>query len=45
LDPITKKLTTSVAQELNGQVDVAGDDPHQVAKRWLVKEGFIKEGR
>jgi osmoprotectant transport system substrate-binding protein len=44
LDPITKKLTTSVAQELNGQVDVDGDDPHQVAKRWLVKEGFIKEG-
>jgi osmoprotectant transport system substrate-binding protein len=42
LDPITARLTTSIAQELNGQVDVDGDDPHEVAKRWLVKEGFIK---
>ncbi|WP_406148569.1 glycine betaine ABC transporter substrate-binding protein [Streptomyces sp. NBC_01012] len=44
LAPITKKLTTPLAQELNSKVDVDGEDPHEVAKDWLVKEGFIKEG-
>ncbi|MET7637688.1 glycine betaine ABC transporter substrate-binding protein [Streptomyces sp. NPDC005438] len=43
LDPITKKLSNSVAQELNGKVDVDGEDPHQVALDWMVKEGFIKK--
>ncbi|MDX6328699.1 MAG: osmoprotectant transport system substrate-binding protein, partial [Streptomycetaceae bacterium] len=42
LNPISKKLTTQVARELNGQVDVEGDDPHEVAKRWLIQQGFIK---
>ncbi|MER5552798.1 glycine betaine ABC transporter substrate-binding protein [Streptomyces sp. NPDC002793] len=44
LAPVTKKLTTELAQELNSKVDVDGQDPHEVAKDWLVKEGFIKEG-
>lgn len=44
LDPVSAKLTTAVAQELNAKVDVDGEDPHQVAKDWLVAEGFIKEG-
>ncbi|MFG2752591.1 glycine betaine ABC transporter substrate-binding protein [Streptomyces xanthophaeus] len=44
LDPVTKKLTTEVAQGLNAKVDVEGQDPHEVAKEWLLKEGFIKEG-
>ncbi|MEU8703866.1 glycine betaine ABC transporter substrate-binding protein [Streptomyces sp. NPDC048565] len=44
LAPVTKKLTTPLAQELNSKVDVDGEDPHEVAKDWLVKEGFIKEG-
>ncbi|MFJ3665896.1 glycine betaine ABC transporter substrate-binding protein [Streptomyces sp. NPDC090106] len=44
LDPITKKLDNTVAQELNAKVDVDGEDPHQVALDWLVKEGFVKEG-
>ncbi|MFE9726382.1 glycine betaine ABC transporter substrate-binding protein [Streptomyces sp. NPDC005794] len=44
LAPVTKKLTTQLAQELNSKVDVDGQDPHEVAKDWLVKEGFIKEG-
>ncbi|MFJ8827230.1 glycine betaine ABC transporter substrate-binding protein [Streptomyces sp. NPDC102467] len=43
LDPITKKLDNTVAQELNAKVDVDGQDPHDVAKDWLVKEGFVKE--
>ncbi|MGK5629856.1 glycine betaine ABC transporter substrate-binding protein [Streptomyces sp. URMC 123] len=45
LDPITRRLTTEVARELNARVDVRGEDPHEVAKDWLVKEGFIKAGR
>ncbi|KOU39006.1 glycine betaine ABC transporter substrate-binding protein [Streptomyces sp. NPDC054949] len=44
LAPVTQRLTTEVARELNAKVDVEGQDPHAVAKDWLVKEGFIKEG-
>ncbi|MFJ8573026.1 glycine betaine ABC transporter substrate-binding protein [[Kitasatospora] papulosa] len=44
LAPVTEKLTTPLAQELNSKVDVDGEDPHEVAKDWLLKEGFIKEG-
>ncbi|MET7860004.1 glycine betaine ABC transporter substrate-binding protein [Streptomyces sp. NPDC005318] len=44
LDPLSKRLTTGVAQELNAKVDVDGQDPHQVAKDWLIREGFIKNG-
>ncbi|MFI6873120.1 glycine betaine ABC transporter substrate-binding protein [Streptomyces sp. NPDC050400] len=43
IEPITKKLNNTVAQELNAKVDVDGQDPHDVAKDWLVKEGFVKE--
>ncbi|WP_406386549.1 glycine betaine ABC transporter substrate-binding protein [Streptomyces sp. NBC_01618] len=42
LDPVSKKLTTEVAQELNAKVDVEGQDPHEVAKDWLIREGFIE---
>ncbi|MFH9470922.1 glycine betaine ABC transporter substrate-binding protein [Streptomyces clavifer] len=44
LAPVTERLTTQLAQELNSKVDVDGQDPHEVAKDWLVKEGFIREG-
>ncbi|MFF0289198.1 glycine betaine ABC transporter substrate-binding protein [Streptomyces sp. NPDC005262] len=44
LDPLSRRLTTEVAQELNAKVDVDGQDPHQVAKDWLIQEGFIKNG-
>lgn len=43
LDPVSAKLTTEVAQELNAKVDVEGADPHLVALEWLVEEGFIKD--
>lgn len=43
LDPVTKKLDNTVAQELNAKVDVDGQDPHQVALDWMKKEGFVKE--
>ncbi|MEU9284998.1 glycine betaine ABC transporter substrate-binding protein [Streptomyces sp. NPDC048275] len=44
LDPITKKLNNTVAQELNAKVDVDGQDPHQVALDWMKQEGFVKGG-
>ncbi|AZP18170.1 glycine betaine ABC transporter substrate-binding protein [Streptomyces aquilus] len=44
LDPVTKKLNNTVAQELNARVDVDGEDPHQVALDWMKAEGFVKEG-
>ncbi len=44
LAPVTKALNNTVAQELNRKVDVDGEDPHEVAKNWLIQEGFIKEG-
>lgn len=43
LTPITKKLNNAVARELNSKVDVEGQDPHEVAKDWLIAEGFVKE--
>lgn len=43
LDPVSRRLTTEVAQELNAKVDVDGQDPHIVAKDWLIQEGFIKD--
>ncbi|NUT30944.1 MAG: glycine betaine ABC transporter substrate-binding protein [Streptomyces sp.] len=42
LDPVTKKLNNSVAQDLNAKVDVDGEDPHQVALDWMKGEGFVK---
>ncbi|MFJ4922200.1 glycine betaine ABC transporter substrate-binding protein [Streptomyces sp. NPDC088725] len=44
LDPLSKRLTTARARELNAKVDVEGRDPHEVAKEWLVREGFIERG-
>ena len=44
LDPVSSRLSTEVAQELNAKVDVDGQDPHIVAKDWLIKEGFIADG-
>ncbi|KPI17325.1 ABC-type glycine betaine transport, periplasmic subunit [Actinobacteria bacterium OK074] len=44
INPITAKLNNTVAQELNARVDVAGEDPHQVALEWMEAEGFVEEG-
>ncbi|MFD9489299.1 glycine betaine ABC transporter substrate-binding protein [Streptomyces sp. NPDC059991] len=44
LNPVSAKLTTQVAQVLNARVDVEGRDPHDVAKEWLVEQGFIRKG-
>ncbi|WP_314175514.1 glycine betaine ABC transporter substrate-binding protein [Streptomyces winkii] len=44
LAPVTKALNNKTAQKLNAKVDVDGQDPHDVAKDWLVSKGFIKTG-
>ncbi|MFH8750314.1 glycine betaine ABC transporter substrate-binding protein [Streptomyces rimosus] len=44
LAPITQALDNTVAQSLNGKVDVEGQDPHEVAKDWMIEKGFIKAG-
>lgn len=38
---VTKKLTNQTLVKLNGEVDVDGRDPGQVAFDWLQREGFI----
>ncbi|MBJ8343334.1 glycine betaine ABC transporter substrate-binding protein [Antrihabitans sp. YC2-6] len=42
--PISAKLTDEVMTELNRQVDVEGREPADVARDWLVAEGFVTEG-
>lgn len=40
-DPIAAALTDSVLQELNGEVDIKGKQPAEVAETWLQSKGFI----
>jgi osmoprotectant transport system permease protein len=44
LNPLSTRLTARIAQKLNAKVDVEGEDPHKVAKDWLIQEGFIRNG-
>lgn len=39
--PISKKLTNEAITELNRQVDVDGREPAEVARDWMVAEGFV----
>ncbi|MGA9872649.1 MAG: glycine betaine ABC transporter substrate-binding protein [Rhodococcus sp. (in: high G+C Gram-positive bacteria)] len=39
--PISAKLTNEVMTELNRQVDVDGLEPAEVARDWMVAEGFV----
>lgn len=41
LKPIAEALTDPVLQELNGQVDIDGKEPAEVAEEWLRTKGFI----
>ncbi|MER5396681.1 glycine betaine ABC transporter substrate-binding protein [Streptomyces sp. NPDC002599] len=43
IEPVTKKLNNTVAQDLNAKVDVQGQDPHEVALDWMTQEGFVKQ--
>ncbi len=39
--PISKELTDDVVTQLNGRVDNDGEEPRDVARDWLVEQGFI----
>jgi osmoprotectant transport system substrate-binding protein len=41
--PVAEQLTNEQMRELNGAVDVDGEDPAEVARRFLVDNGFIAE--
>lgn len=40
-NPIAAALTDPVLQELNGEVDIKGEQPEKVAETWLKSKGFI----
>ena len=42
--PISAMLTDEVMTELNRQVDVEGNEPAEVARDWMVSEGFVTMG-
>ncbi|WP_280264073.1 glycine betaine ABC transporter substrate-binding protein [Nocardia wallacei] len=41
LEPISRLLTNESITELNRKVDVEGQEPANVARDWLVAEGFV----
>lgn len=44
LATISERLTDDLMQELNGKVDIDGEDPADVAHDWLKREGLIETG-
>lgn len=42
IGPLTKVLTTATMQQLNADVDVNGDQPADVAKKFLSDKGLVK---
>lgn len=42
LGTVSAKLTDDVMQDLNGRVDIKGEDPSDVAYDWLVSVGLVK---
>ncbi len=43
IDPIARALTNELLQQLNGEVDIKGKDPTDVARSWLQEKGFISK--
>ncbi|CAM4087915.1 glycine betaine ABC transporter substrate-binding protein [Nocardia ninae] len=41
LEPISRRLTNEEITELNRQVDVEGREPAEVARDWMVAQGFV----
>lgn len=41
VDSVTKHFSTDTLRELNGRVEIEGDDPAEVARDWLETEGLI----
>ncbi|MFC8531659.1 glycine betaine ABC transporter substrate-binding protein [Nocardia sp. NPDC057227] len=44
LEPITTLLTNESVTELNRLVDVEGREPAEVARDWMVEQGFVTKG-
>ncbi|NNH72438.1 glycine betaine ABC transporter substrate-binding protein [Nocardia uniformis] len=44
MTPISDLLTNESITELNRQVDVEGREPAEVARDWLIAEGFVTKG-
>lgn len=44
LEPITPLLTNESVTELNRKVDVEGQEPAEVARDWMVEQGFVTKG-
>ncbi|MEV6773084.1 glycine betaine ABC transporter substrate-binding protein [Nocardia sp. NPDC051030] len=44
MTPITKLLTNPVITELNRKVDVDGQEPADVARDWMIEQGFVTKG-
>ncbi|GAA4666284.1 glycine betaine ABC transporter substrate-binding protein [Gordonia humi] len=42
METISSRLNDDVMRELNGRVDIDGEDPGDVAFDWLVSEGLVK---
>lgn len=41
LKPVSDRLTSETMTSLNAEVDVDGKDPAEVAKNWMVQQGFV----
>ncbi|KAA0021434.1 glycine betaine ABC transporter substrate-binding protein [Antrihabitans cavernicola] len=41
MEPISAKLTNDAMTEMNRKVDVEGQEPADVARDWMVSEGFV----
>ncbi|MEE4022268.1 glycine betaine ABC transporter substrate-binding protein [Gordonia sp. PKS22-38] len=41
METVSERLDDSVMQDLNGLVDIDGEDPSDVAYDWLVREGLV----
>lgn len=38
---LSERLTEDVLQDLNGKVDIEGEEPSEVAYEWLIREGLV----
>jgi osmoprotectant transport system substrate-binding protein len=41
VDPVSAKLTTDAMRRMNAQVDIDGEEPAEVAKQFLEREGLL----
>ena len=42
LGNLSERLTDDTMRELNGRIDIDGEDPADVAYDWLLSEGLVK---